>query len=429
MKNKLMNIKLGANTRTRLLQGLGIVGLFSMIIFVFVFSQSGGDRNIRNIEREQTSISRIEGVEAEDIWLQTAEGRIRELEENIEIVTSLNNELRERNQALLDEKATILKDTKQLIDTYEDVLGGFEGDINNLINDGLKDIAGDALASSQNRQPSGDPFSSNPIDPQPQSSAAAGPTTSFVRFTLQGSNNKTSFDEVASRSIEIGGKDSEHYLAAGSYAPAIIIAGAAAPVGVAAQNNPRPVVLRVTGPATSASNTGGFTHETDITGCTITGSSVGDLSSERVYIRLIKMVCDWNGELIETDVKGFVAGTGQAGVRGPVISREGDLISRSFAAGVVGGFGDAASASLAPPLILNSEGASQTDQALIADAGRAGIAEGIGTAGGALADYYIERAEQYQPVISLKGGTSVEVVFLEGNYIDGRKEIQSEAGE
>ncbi len=42
----------------------------------------------------------------------------------------------------------------------------------------------------------------------------------------------------------------------------------------------------------------------------------------------------------------------------------------------------------------------------------------IGGAGGnaaqSLADYYIKRAEQYQPVVSLYAGTEVEVVFMEG---------------
>jgi conjugal transfer pilus assembly protein TraB len=43
-------------------------------------------------------------------------------------------------------------------------------------------------------------------------------------------------------------------------------------------------------------------------------------------------------------------------------------------------------------------------------AGAGGVKEAAST----LSEYYISRAEQYQPVISLYGGTKVELVFMEG---------------
>ena len=39
---------------------------------------------------------------------------------------------------------------------------------------------------------------------------------------------------------------------------------------------------------------------------------------------------------------------------------------------------------------------------------------GVQSAANTLSEYYINRAEQYQPVISLNGGTKVELVFMEG---------------
>ena len=41
-------------------------------------------------------------------------------------------------------------------------------------------------------------------------------------------------------------------------------------------------------------------------------------------------------------------------------------------------------------------------------------ASGLGQAASSLSEYYINRAEQYQPVVSLYAGTEVDVVFLEG---------------
>ena len=46
--------------------------------------------------------------------------------------------------------------------------------------------------------------------------------------------------------------------------------------------------------------------------------------------------------------------------------------------------------------------------ATVAVGGQAGIASGIGTAGAKIADYFIQRAEQYQPVISLASGAVLD---------------------
>ena len=43
-----------------------------------------------------------------------------------------------------------------------------------------------------------------------------------------------------------------------------------------------------------------------------------------------------------------------------------------------------------------------------------GAAQGIGKAMDRLADYNINRAEQYHPVIQLSAGTVVDIVFLKG---------------
>ena len=60
------------------------------------------------------------------------------------------------------------------------------------------------------------------------------------------------------------------------------------------------------------------------------------------------------------------------------------------------------------------------------DIGRAGIGQGAGAAGQKVSDYLIRRAEQYQPVIQLQAGTPVTVVFLEGAWLDGRKETDND---
>lgn len=205
----------------------------------------------------------------------------------------------------------------------------------------------------------------------------------------------------------------ESYVPAGSYAPAMVIAGVDASAGVKSQENPVPVLLRLTGPVTTAAAGGGSGARVDLTGCTVVGSAAADLSAERVYVRLTTMTClNRRGEILEVPVAGIVVGSGKAGVRGKVVSREGSLVRNAAIAGVLQGIGQTASASA-----QGITGVDGLDQSLtsIAGASAAGaLGGGISNAADTLAQYYIQRAEQYQPVVSLYGGTSVEVVFLDG---------------
>ena len=212
------------------------------------------------------------------------------------------------------------------------------------------------------------------------------------------------------------------WLPAGAYAEAVVLAGVDASVGVSSQGDPRPVLLRLTGKARSAA-AGGKAMEADVAGCTLTGAAYGDLSSEKVYVRLQTMTCSGfeAGTVIETKVSGFVAGGGKAGVRGPVVSREGALVEKAFLAGLVSGVGETAANVLQAP--TGTAGAENA--ASLSDLGRAGLGAGAGSAGRRVADYLIRRAEQYQPVIQLQTGTRVTVVFIEGARLDGQDDMRT----
>ena len=219
------------------------------------------------------------------------------------------------------------------------------------------------------------------------------------------------------------------YVPAGSYAEAIVLAGADASAGVQSQGDPRPVLLRLTSPAYGAA-VEGLASTTDVEGCTVTGAAYGDLSSEKVYVRLQTLACagDAPGTVIETLVSGFVAGSGQAGVRGPVVSREGALVQRAFLSGVFSGIGQGVNQAFRPQAVLAGGGAATFENTDMDAIGRAGLGAGAGTAGQEVSDYLIRRAEQYQPVIQLQAGTAVTVVFLEGAWLDGRENNETGTG-
>ncbi|MEX0303785.1 MAG: TraB/VirB10 family protein [Leisingera sp.] len=201
------------------------------------------------------------------------------------------------------------------------------------------------------------------------------------------------------------------YLPAGSYAPAVVLSGADAATNVSNRDNPIPVLFRITGSAVAAALGNSQPARVNLKGCTVQGSATGDLSSERVKVRLISMTCvNRQGEVLETKVAGYMAGSGKEGVRGHVVSREGANVRNAAIAGALGGLGKGLSAGATASLSQENASVSQ----LLQSAGAGTLAGGAEEAASTLADYYIKRAEQYQPVVSLYGGTKVELVFLEG---------------
>ncbi|WP_066559749.1 TraB/VirB10 family protein [Croceicoccus bisphenolivorans] len=212
-------------------------------------------------------------------------------------------------------------------------------------------------------------------------------------------------------------QDSPDYLPPNSYAPARVIVGVDASTGVASQTDPLPVVLRITGPARSVMR-GGKVLTTDITGCLVNGAARGDLSSEKVYVKLARMTCAQpGGRYAMSEVKGFISFAGKSGVRGRVVSREGSLVGQALLAGIVGGFGRGFSAN-ANGIFTGQIGADGKRQALSpTDIVTGGIGQGAGEAADTVSKYLIERAEQYQPVVEMPTGIEVEIVFLDGVHV------------
>lgn len=213
-------------------------------------------------------------------------------------------------------------------------------------------------------------------------------------------------------------EDSPDYLPPNSYAPARVIVGVDASAGVASQTDPLPVVLRITGPARSVMQNGKVLT-TRIQGCVVNGAARGDLSSEKVYVKLARMTCDQpGGRVAVSEVKGFISFAGKSGVRGRVVSREGSLVSQALLAGIIGGFGRGFSAnanSLFSGITTNPDGT--RGQLSPGDIVTGGLGQGAADAADTVSKYLIERAEQYQPVVEMPTGIDVEIVFLDGVYV------------
>lgn len=219
-------------------------------------------------------------------------------------------------------------------------------------------------------------------------------------------------------------KTGDNTIPAGAFAEAVLLGGVDASTSIQASGDPRPVLLRITNPGTLPRR---FTS--DLCGCHVLAACYGDISSERVFMRLEKITCTERktGEIIEMNVKGYVAGEdGRAGLRGVVVDRAGESVRNAAIGGFIGGMaGFMSQANQNPVTYSLSSGLSQTPGLKGSDMIRQGAAKGAGNALEKYADFYIKRAEQMQPVIQVQAGRIVDIVTTESTPLESSAERRS----
>ncbi len=357
---------------------------------------------------------------AEKVWTRRSEARLGGLETRLNTVEREARTVRDENTRLRARLEKDAADARTVIDRQAAMIADLERRLQAPAQPGVASSVPQAGAGNDGyfRVPGATPPSGNGGQTQ-----SAPPARMIETFELEDgaqspAGNARSGAELVADSVA---KPVGVWLPAGAHAEAVVLAGVDASAGISSQGDPRPVLLRITGPAWTAAEDG-VALAVDIDGCTVTGAAHGDLSSEKVYVRFRTMTCAGPrpGTVVETPVAGFVAGSGKTGVRGPVVSREGALVEKAFLAGVVSGVGQGAAQAFQPRAVATGAGGAAVANTGLGDIGRAGLGAGASSAGQKVADYMIRRAEQYQPVIQLQAGTKVTLVFLEGARIDGR---------
>ena len=352
---------------------------------------------------------------AEKVWTRRSEARLGQIETNLRQMQQEARTLRADNDRLRAKLERDAADARTVIDRQAAVIDEMKRRMQPPAQPG----------NAQGNNPWFRGQQATPKGGQPHSAAPARGRM-IETFELKGEPQSSAADPRSGPELvaDAVAKPVSAWLPAGAHAEAVVLAGVDASAGVSSQGDPRPVLLRITGPAWTAAPSGsgdGTALQVDVDGCTVTGAAHGDLSSEKVYVRFRTMTCAGPepGTVVETEVAGFVAGSGKTGVRGPVVSREGALVEKAFLAGMVSGIGQGVAQAFQPQAVATGTGATVANSTL-SDIGRAGLGAGASSAGQKVADYMIRRAEQYQPVIQLQAGTKVTLVFLEGARIDGR---------
>jgi conjugal transfer pilus assembly protein TraB len=202
------------------------------------------------------------------------------------------------------------------------------------------------------------------------------------------------------------------YLPSGSFIPGTLLSGLDAPAGVNSSKEPHPVLIKLTDLAVLPNR-----FRFDIRDCFIVGEGYGDLSSERAFVRTTTLSCVKEDESsVDLPLKGFVAGEdGKVGLRGRVVSKQGQFLARALVAGFAEGLSDVFSLSASTVSIspLGTTRSFDPNEAL-----KAGAFSGVGKAMERLAQHYIEMAQQVFPVIEIDAGRKVDVVVLQGKPIE-----------
>ncbi len=267
------------------------------------------------------------------------------------------------------------------------------------------------------------------IPPEPP--ARSGPLPQFVTnsaprlpFSLvQASNRGLAAETAVSNSISSirvfgestrsgGSQGKKTWIPSGSFVQGQLLSGLDAPTGGYSQSNPHPVLIRINDLAILPGR-----QRMDIKECFVVGAGYGDLASERAYVRTESLSCvKKDRSTIDVPVKGYVVGEdGKVGLRGRVVSKQGQLLARSLLAGFASGMSDAFKP-ITPTYYISADD-KQAGKMVFPEARdvlQAGAFGGMSKALDRLAHFYIDMAKQVFPIIEIDAGRNVEVVVLKG---------------
>lgn len=195
----------------------------------------------------------------------------------------------------------------------------------------------------------------------------------------------------------------------------VLLTGLDAPTQLAAKKAPMPIIIRIKKEAILPNH-----FSLDIRECHIIASGIGDLSSERAYIRANSITCiREDGKSVETTLQANAVSDfdGKLGIAGRLVSKNGNLLAGSMSAGFMSGI----SQGLAPQKTLSVNtspgGSSLWESVDLKNVATAGAFQGSANAMDRLAEYYIALAEQIHPVIEISPGRSVTFAVLKGTKL------------
>lgn len=308
---------------------------------------------------------------------------------------------------LEDENKTLKEDLNALKTLFQQGVKNQEeekGEYTNKLEEKINELESQLSAQLQ---PAPSSNVSMNLPPSQRMEGGEGSSPAISKFSLNLNNGRDLKNKI---------KTVDDFIPAGAFARTVLLSGLDASASMTASSDPRPMLLRIVNPGTLPRR-----FQSDLKDCHCLAAAYGDLSSERIYARLEKLTCViiHSGEIIETQVAGYIAGSdGKAGIRGRVASKDGQFLGRSLVGGVFSGLSSVANpANRQAQINPFSAGNPNISAPSMGQMFISGMSQGATTALDRLSQYYIDRAEQLQPVIQVDAGQVVDIVFTEGTSI------------
>ncbi|RMG67767.1 MAG: conjugal transfer protein TraB, partial [Nitrospirae bacterium] len=195
-----------------------------------------------------------------------------------------------------------------------------------------------------------------------------------------------------------------------SFMEATLLSGLDAPTSKSGRRSSIPALFRIKTPAVLPNKV-----KARLKGCFVIAEGRGELSTERVEMRLVSLSCiDRKGNaVIDQHIKGFVIDEdGKIGLKGYVVAKFGSMIARSMLAGFIEGIGQSTEQAF-KDISISPEGVvTSTDKTK--DVIGSGIGGGIAGASGATKDFFVELARETYPILEVGNSKPVTIVISEG---------------
>ncbi len=256
-----------------------------------------------------------------------------------------------------------------------------------------------------------DPSNPFAVAPVPQEKQSGSRKAQPLRLSVF---SEPELEDTSKKPVEKNAKDSETYIPAGSILTGTIITGGDFPTNKGAFDQPTPLLIRISKEAILPNR-----FRSDIRECFLLAGGAGDLASERAKLRGESLSCvRRDGSVIETSLDSYVTGEdGKEGVKGRVVSKQGQFIARSLMSGFLGGMSEAFDVNPVPVLATTSTGETQYQDVFSNSAMQGAAVKGASDALDRLAQFYLDMAEEIFPVIEINAGRQVDVVVIKGTSL------------
>ena len=198
---------------------------------------------------------------------------------------------------------------------------------------------------------------------------------------------------------------------AGTIIQGVLLNGLDAPTSRSAQKNPTPALIRVKHDAILPNK-----YKVDIKECFILSSGYGVMSTERANMRTEKMSCVLDdGTVLESAIDGYLVGQdGKVGIRGRLVSKQGQMIAKSLIAGLFSGMSSIMRPTSVTTLDIDPGKRGQWQMPSFGGVASNSLLGGASTATQNVSKFYLDMAEEVFPIIEIDAGRKVTIILVNG---------------